>query len=61
MDKKLITALVDDNQNITTAGERGPALLQNFWLLEKMAHFDREAIPERRIHAKGWNELKSGA
>jgi len=31
----------------------GPALLQNIWLLEKMAHFDREVIPERRMHAKG--------
>src|ERR1700736_4860615 len=54
--KKLTTAFgapVDDNQNIATAGERGPALLQNVWLLEKMAHFDREVIPERRMHAKG--------
>jgi catalase len=54
--KKLTTAFgapVDDNQNIATAGERGPALLQNIWLLEKMAHFDREVIPERRMHAKG--------
>src|SRR5712692_7225875 len=56
MDKKLTTAFgapVDDNQNIATAGERGPALLQNIWFLEKMAHFDREVIPERRMHAKG--------
>src|SRR6266849_4514570 len=56
MDKKLTTAFgapVDDNQNIATAGERGPALLQNIWLLEKMAHFDPEVIPERRMHAKG--------
>src|SRR6202163_29132 len=54
--KKLTTAFgapVDDNQNIATAGERGPALLQNIWFLEKMAHFDREVIPERRMHAKG--------
>lgn len=36
-----------------TAGKRGPALLQDFWFLEKMAHFDREVIPERRMHAKG--------
>ncbi|MCB2255049.1 catalase [Pseudomonas chlororaphis] len=54
--KKLTTAFgapVVDNQNIQTAGPRGPALLQDIWLLEKMAHFDREVIPERRMHAKG--------
>ena len=37
-----------------TAGPRGPALLQDIWLIEKLAHFDREVIPERRMHAKGW-------
>jgi catalase len=41
------------NQNVMTAGPRGPALLQDFWFLEKLAHFDREVIPERRMHAKG--------
>ena len=46
-------APVADNQNILTAGARGPALLQDIWLLEKLAHFDREVIPERRMHAKG--------
>ena len=46
-------APVVDNQNIMTAGPRGPALLQDVWLLEKLAHFDREVIPERRMHAKG--------
>ncbi|SFN84151.1 catalase [Chryseobacterium oleae] len=46
-------APVSDNQNILTAGKRGPALLQDIWFLEKMAHFDREVIPERRMHAKG--------
>ncbi len=46
-------APVEDNQNILTAGPRGPALLQDIWLLEKLAHFDREVIPERRMHAKG--------
>src|SRR6266851_4001913 len=54
--KKLTTAFgapVDDNQNIKTAGKRGPALLENVWFIEKMAHFDREVIPERRMHAKG--------
>ncbi|MCX2480290.1 catalase [Pedobacter sp. MC2016-15] len=54
--KKLTTRTgspVTDNQNIMTAGRRGPALLQDAWFLEKMAHFDREVIPERRMHAKG--------
>jgi catalase len=54
--KKLTTnagAPVVDNQNIMTAGPRGPALLQDVWFLEKLAHFDREVIPERRMHAKG--------
>ncbi len=46
-------APVADNQNILTAGPRGPALLQDLWLIEKLAHFDREVIPERRMHAKG--------
>jgi catalase len=36
-----------------TAGARGPLLLQDVWFLEKLAHFDREVIPERRMHAKG--------
>jgi len=36
-----------------TAGPRGPVLLQDVWYLEKLAHFDRELIPERRMHAKG--------
>ena len=42
-----------DNQNVMTAGPRGPQLLQDVWFLEKLAHFDREVIPERRMHAKG--------
>lgn len=46
-------APVADNQNTMTSGPRGPALLQDVWLLEKLAHFDREVIPERRMHAKG--------
>ena len=56
MKKKLTTvagAPVVDNQNTMTAGSRGPAMLQDVWLLEKLAHFDREVIPERRMHAKG--------
>jgi catalase len=54
--KKLTTAAgasVPDNQNSVTAGPRGPMLLQDVWFLEKLAHFDREVIPERRMHAKG--------
>ena len=54
--KKLTTvagAPVVDNQNAMTAGPRGPMLLQDVWFLEKLAHFDREVIPERRMHAKG--------
>ncbi|MBK8184574.1 MAG: catalase [Candidatus Competibacteraceae bacterium] len=46
-------APVPDNQNSLTAGPRGPLLMQDIWLLEKLAHFDREVIPERRMHAKG--------
>ncbi|RQW29539.1 catalase [Rhodobacteraceae bacterium CH30] len=46
-------APVPDNQNVMTAGPRGPMLLQDVWFLEKLAHFDREVIPERRMHAKG--------
>lgn len=46
-------APVSDNVNIQTAGPRGPALLQDVWLIEKLAHFVREVIPERRMHAKG--------
>jgi catalase len=56
MKKKLTSssgAPVVDNQNAMTAGPRGPMLLQDVWFLEKLAHFDREVIPERRMHAKG--------
>ncbi len=54
--KKLTTAFgtpVGDDQNTITAGSRGPALMQDVHLLEKLAHFDRERIPERVVHAKG--------
>lgn len=44
---------VGDNQNTMTAGDRGPTLVQDVHFLEKMAHFDRERIPERVVHAKG--------
>ena len=46
-------APVPDNQHSLTAGERGPVLLQDYFLIEKLAHFDRERIPERVVHAKG--------
>jgi len=48
-----VGAPVPDNQDVLTAGPRGPQLLQDVWFLEKLAHFDREVIPERRMHAKG--------
>lgn len=47
-------APVADNQNSLSAGPRGPLLLQDFHLLEKLAHQNRERIPERTVHAKGW-------
>lgn len=57
MDKKKLTnragAPVGDNQNVLTAGKRGPLMMQDVWYMEKLAHFDREVIPERRMHAKG--------
>jgi catalase len=56
-DKTILTtsfgALVDDDQNTMTAGSPGPALLQDIHLVDKLAHFDRERIPERVVHAKG--------
>lgn len=45
---------VADNQNSITAGARGPVLLQDVHLIEKLAHQNRERIPERVVHAKGW-------
>ena len=47
-------APVADNQNSISAGARGPLLLQDYQLLEKLAHQNRERIPERTVHAKGW-------
>lgn len=44
---------VGDDQNSMTAGARGPVLIQDMHLIEKLAHFDRERIPERVVHAKG--------
>lgn len=57
IDKKLtneVGAPVANNEHSITAGPRGPVVLEDVWLLEKMAHFNREVIPERRMHAKGW-------
>ena len=54
--KRLTTAAgnpVGDNQNTKTVGPRGPVLMEDFHLIEKMAHFNRERIPERVVHAKG--------
>jgi catalase len=44
---------IADNQSLRTVGERGPASLENYNFLEKIAHFDRERIPERVVHARG--------
>ena len=55
--KKLTTtagAPIADNQNSITAGQRGPILIQDYKLIEKLAHQNRERIPERVVHAKGW-------
>ena len=54
--EQLTTAVgipVPDNQNSLTVGARGPVLLEDFHLLEKTQHFNRERIPERVVHAKG--------
>ena len=45
---------VYDNQNQRTVGDRGPATLENYHFLEKISHFDRERIPERVVHARGF-------
>jgi len=54
--KKLTTAAgrpYFENEDSMTAGPRGPVLLQDYYLHEKLAHFNRERIPERVVHAKG--------
>jgi catalase len=58
MDKKKVLttesgAAVPDNQNSQTAGPGGPVLIQDHHLIEKLARFERERIPERVVHAKG--------
>ncbi len=45
---------VEDNQHSLTAGPRGPVLMADYHLVEKMAHFNRERVPERVVHAKGY-------
>ena len=45
---------IADNQNSLSAGPRGPLLMQDWQLIEKLAHQNRERIPERVVHAKGW-------
>ncbi|GAA1451226.1 hypothetical protein GCM10009618_05190 [Nesterenkonia lacusekhoensis] len=45
---------VQYNQNMRTIGSRGPATLENYHFLEKISHFDRERIPERVVHARGF-------
>ncbi|SFW23384.1 catalase [Cellulophaga fucicola] len=58
--KKLTTsagAPVSNNQRSQIAGDRGPVLMQDYKLLEKLAHQNRERIPERVVHAKGWGAM----
>ena len=45
---------VTNNQNLRTVGPRGPATLENYHFIEKIGHFDRERIPERVVHARGF-------
>lgn len=56
-EKKYLTTAagipVGDNQNSITAGQHGPTLIQDMYLIEKLAHFNRERVPERVVHAKG--------
>src|SRR5215467_326144 len=47
-------APIADNQNSITAGPLGPLLIEDYQLIEKLAHQNRERIPERTVHAKGW-------
>ncbi|MEO7641822.1 MAG: catalase, partial [Ramlibacter sp.] len=46
-------AVIPDNHNSLKAGVRGPTLLEDFILREKITHFDHERIPERVVHARG--------
>jgi len=51
---------VTDNQNSESAGPRGPLLMQDYRLMEKMAYFNRERVPERVVHAKGAGVTAAG-
>jgi catalase len=55
--KKVLTTSngnpVENDQTSLSAGQWGPLLLQDFHYIDKIAHFDRERIPERVVHAKG--------
>ena len=61
--KKVMTTTagnpISDNQNSMTAGPRGPVLMQDYQLIEKLAHQNRERIPERVVHANGSGALES--
>ena len=55
--KKMTTntgVTISNDENTLTAGDRGPTLLEDFLMREKLAHFDRERIPERVVHARGY-------
>jgi catalase len=49
-----VGAPIGDNQNSVTAGQHGPVLLQDYRLIETLAHQNRERIPERTVRANGW-------
>lgn len=51
---KLTTTAGGRQSEVAYSGERGPVLLEDYRLLEKLAHQNRERIPERVVHAKGW-------
>jgi len=57
-DKPILTTRqghpVHNNQDMRTVGNRGPATLENYQFLEKISHFDRERVPERVVHARGF-------
>ena len=52
---------IGDKLNLQTAGPRGPLLVQDVVFTDEMAHFDRERIPERVVHAKGGGECWPGS
>lgn len=52
---------IGDKLNLQTAGPKGPLLVQDVVFTDEMAHFDRERIPERVVHAKGAGECRGAA